>query len=88
MQPYQGTLPDEIWCRLKQWAKIQAQEQASPSNDDCVAQVLCITAEITGRMDGLRRDVVTFYANETAEMIAKFRGPSGSPGTTDLEAAI
>ncbi len=71
-----GNLPDEIWSRLKEWAKTQAAAQISPTNDECVAQVLQIAAEITGRPDTLRSDVVAFYANETAEMISKFRGPN------------
>jgi len=73
MHSYRGNLPDEIWSRMKHWAKTQAGAQISPTIDECVAAVLHITAEITGRADSLRRDVVSFYANETAEMILQFR---------------
>lgn len=88
MLPFQGNLPDQIWGRLKEWAKVQARTETSPTHDECVAQVQRIIRVITGRTDSVRHDVVTFYANETAEMIAGFREPNGSPGTTDLEAAI
>ncbi len=71
--PYvHGDFPDEIWKRLKEWAKAQAHAQLSPTNAECVAQVLLIAADLTGRRDILRGDVVTFYANETAEMVLRY----------------
>lgn len=88
MSPFQGNLPDQVWSRLKQWAKTQAGAQLSPTNDECVAQVCRITVDITGRADGLRREVISFYADETVEMIAKFRAQSGPAGALDFETAV
>jgi hypothetical protein len=88
MQPFQGNLPDLIWSRLKEWAKTTAASQTPPTSDECVAIVLRIVAGITGRPESLRPEVVAFYANETAEMVAKCREQTGSVGATDLEAAI
>jgi hypothetical protein len=85
---FHGNVPDEIWNRLKQWAKSQAGEQVSPTIDECVSRVLDVAAEVAGRPDSLRRDVVSFYAAETAEMIAKFRDDDGIAGTTGLEPAL
>lgn len=88
MQPFTGNLPDQVWSRLKDWAKKQAAAQISPTHDECVAYVQQAAADITGRSDSLRGDVIIFYAGEVAEMISKFRSNNGSPGTSDLEAAI
>jgi prephenate dehydrogenase len=73
MPLFNGNFPDEVWSRLKAWAKIQASGPVSPTSDECVACVERIATEITGQTNSLRRDVVTFYAAETAEMIARFR---------------
>jgi hypothetical protein len=68
-----GNLPDEIWSRLKAWAKIQAQAGVSPSVAECAAHVERLSKELTGYADSLRSDVIEFYAAETSEMIARFQ---------------
>jgi hypothetical protein len=84
---FHGNLPDAIWTQLKAWAKIQADADLSPRNDECVAQVLHITSNITGRADTLRPEVVAFYANETVEMIEKFRESAAVRPPEDAGAA-
>jgi hypothetical protein len=65
--------PDEVWGRMKAWAKIQAQAPAVPSIDECAAYVRFCTEEITGRADILPAEVVNFYAAETLDMIDRLR---------------
>lgn len=65
--------PDDVWGRLKAWAKIQAQAPAVPTNEECAAYVRFCTEEITGRSDMLPAEVVNFYAAETVEMIERLR---------------
>ena len=65
--------PDDVWGRMKAWAKIQAQAPAVPSIEECAAYVRFCTEEITGRTDMLPEEVVNFYAAETAEMIERLR---------------
>jgi hypothetical protein len=80
MRLFHGNFPDEVWSRLKAWAKVQAEAYVSPTIDECVACVERIATEITGRNDSLRSDVVSFYATETAEMVARFRREIPSDG--------
>jgi hypothetical protein len=68
-----SNFPDEVWNRLKAWAKNQAHGGCLPERDECLAVVERIAREITGRAGALRPDVVLFYASETADMAAKFR---------------
>jgi hypothetical protein len=77
---FQGNFPDEVWCRLKAWARKKASDGESPTLSDCAAQVERIASEITGFPNSLRADVVNFYAAETAEMILRFR-EDVQPGT-------
>lgn len=69
-------LPDEIWSRLKEWARARA---ALPSHGDAAGvedyhtRVAEIVNEVTGRRDGVPSDVAAFYARETAEMVLSFR---------------
>jgi hypothetical protein len=74
MQEFRGTLGDEIWRRLKDWAKDRAGVEEALSHDDCRAQVVRIIREITGHADLLRADLVAFYASEVAEMVEKMGG--------------
>lgn len=65
--------PDEVWARLKAWAKVVARGSEVPSTDDCALHVERLAREITGIPNALRAEVVQFYASETAEMIARYR---------------
>ena len=65
--------PDDVWGRLKAWAKIQAQAPAVPSSEECAAYVRFCAEEITGRSDMLPTEVVYFYATETVDMIERLR---------------
>lgn len=67
------SFPDEVWCRLKAWAKIQAGGEASPTPDECALYVRTVVKDLTGDAGALRPDVVCFYAAETSEMVARFR---------------
>lgn len=69
-------LPDEIWNRLKEWARARAASPCAddtPGSDDYHARVADIVKEVTGRRDGVPADVAAFYARETAEMVMIFR---------------
>lgn len=72
--------PDEIWARLKTWAKAQAVSPAEPSIQACESYVRHICAQIAGDHDLLRPDVVAFYGRETLDMIAKFRMTAEAEG--------
>jgi hypothetical protein len=78
MRLVRGNFPDEVWGRLKAWAKVQAQGCCSPTVDECAAYVEHTAKEITGRPNALPIDVVRFYAAETAEMIASIREAAGA----------
>jgi hypothetical protein len=95
MPLFEGNLPDEIWSRLKCWARIRAETDAPLTVEDCVAHVIGTVKDITGRPDALPPDVVTFYANESAEMVDRFRATfralvndAMSSDGSDLETAI
>lgn len=92
--------PDQVWARLKAWAKLRAADGDQPSRDECAEEVLRASEHITGQRDTLRAEVVKFYAAETAEMVEKFRaqlldgvahaerrGPEDATGT-GLESAV
>jgi hypothetical protein len=66
-------LPDEIWERLKTWAKAQACSAVHSSLNECEVHVRRVCREITGNSDALRDDVVAFYAREAHQMIFKYR---------------
>jgi hypothetical protein len=69
--------PERVWARLKAWAQSISECQENPTFDQCAAQVERIVADVTGVPNLLRPDVVEFYANETLEMIARFRDELG-----------
>lgn len=73
MRLINGNFPDEVWGRLKAWAKVQAHGSGCPTIDECASYVEHIAKEITGCAGSLPGDVVRFYAAETAEMIAVLR---------------
>lgn len=73
MRLIRGNFPDEVWGRLKAWAKVQAQGTGSPSIDECAAYVEHTAKEITGRPNVLPSELIRFYAAETAQMIASIR---------------
>lgn len=73
MRLIRGNFPDEVWGRLKAWAKVQAQGAVSPTIDECAAYVEHTAKEITGRPNVLPLDVIRFYAAETVQMIASIR---------------
>ncbi len=92
--------PDQVWARLKAWAKLRAADGDQPTPEECAEEVLRASAHITGHRDSLRAEVVKFYAAETAEMVEKFRaqlldgvahgerrGPDDAT-ETDLESAV
>lgn len=64
-----GNFPDRVWTRLKAWAELQARDGGCPSLERCEAQVQEIATELTGRLNALPDEVVTFYAAETAQMV-------------------
>lgn len=66
----ENSLPEEVWGRLKTWAKARAHAAASPSIEECAEYVRETVRSITGREDALRTDAVRFYAAEAFEMIA------------------
>ncbi|HEY9180184.1 MAG TPA: hypothetical protein VIO32_05660 [Candidatus Baltobacteraceae bacterium] len=68
-----SNFPDDIWQRLKAWAKIQAHASESPSEDDCIQYIRKIVADVAGAAKALPEPVVLFYAAETLEMIRSFR---------------
>ena len=72
--------PDEIWARLKTWAKAQAVSNAAPSIDECEAYVRHVCGEIASNPSVLGPDVVAFYAREAREMIVKFRTTVNAEG--------
>jgi len=83
--------PDQVWARLKTWAKVRAAQAGKPSVDECVEEVGRASEDITGRRDTLRAEVVKFYAAETADMVEKFRSHLPGPDDateTDLESAV
>jgi hypothetical protein len=84
MRLIRGNFPDEVWGRLKAWAKVQAQGSSSPTVDECAAYVEHTAKEITGRPNALPLEVVRFYAAETAQMIASIR--AAGEAIADMEA--
>lgn len=68
-----GNIPEELWGRLKAWAKIKAHVDEPPTLADCAAWVENVCTNITGRAGVLPPDQVAFYAAETVAMIARFR---------------
>lgn len=68
-----SNLADDIWTRLKTWARAQASLSAQPSLDECERYVQGVCSQLTGKPNALRPDVVAFYASETREMIAAYR---------------
>jgi hypothetical protein len=68
-----GNFPDEIWQRLKAWAKIQADGSESPSEDDCAQYVERLAQELGGSPKTLPDAVVRFYAVEVLDMIRNMR---------------
>lgn len=68
-----SSLPDQVWSRLKTWARRQADGGATRNFEECHAQVQRAVHEVTGYADSLRAGVVDFYAQETREMIERFR---------------
>ena len=74
------TLPDEIWTRLKTWAKAQAASPLEPSFNECENYVRRVCLEITGAPNALRPDVVAFYASEARELATKFRTARDAEG--------
>ena len=72
--------PDEIWARLKTWAKAMAAANAEPSIDECEAYVHHVCGEITSNPSVLGPDVVAFYAGEARDMIVKFRATVNAEG--------
>jgi hypothetical protein len=73
-------LPDEIWARLKTWAKTQAASTAQPSLEESEAYVRRICGELTGRPSVLPPGAVAFYASELRDMVAKFRAAIDAEG--------
>jgi hypothetical protein len=69
--------PDKVWAGLKAWAKSVCDLPDLPTLDECAKQVERIALEVTGAPNVLRPEVVTFYASETVEMIARFRDELG-----------
>jgi hypothetical protein len=72
--------PDEIWTRLKTWAKTQASACAEPSLQECATYVRRICGDIAGDQNALRPDVVAFYAREAQSMIERFRTAASTEG--------
>lgn len=79
-----SNLPDDIWARLKTWAKTQAASSAELSLDECKSYAQLVCRELTGRPNALRPDVVAFYAKEALEMIAVYRASSSAVGRRRL----
>ncbi|HTX56558.1 MAG TPA: hypothetical protein VMD47_05575 [Candidatus Acidoferrales bacterium] len=75
MHDFRGSLGDEIWRRLKDWARTRAGSGALTA-DDCVPHVVGIIRDLTGYPDTLGSEAIAFYASEAAEMVAKSRGVS------------
>lgn len=65
--------PDEVWNRLKAWAKVRAASDGSPTLEECAAYVRSVSKDITGNSEALRPEIVSFYAAETADMVVRFR---------------
>jgi hypothetical protein len=65
--------PDQVWSALKAWAQVQAASRDVPTIEECAAYVKRAAEAISGHPGALRTDVVAFYADETREMIAKYR---------------
>ena len=72
--------PDEMWARLKTWAKAQAASNLEPSIDECEAYVRHVCGELTSKPSVLGPDVVAFYAREARDMIVKFRATVNAEG--------
>ena len=68
-----SSFPDDVWQRLKAWAKIQAHAPESPSEDDCIRYIQKIVGDLAGAAKALPEPVVQFYAAETLEMIRSLR---------------
>jgi len=81
-------LPDAVWSGLKTYAQSQAQLQGTATFDECAAHVERIAREITGHANALRPDVVSFYAAETLEMIARYRSQEDGLAGGDLQSAV
>jgi hypothetical protein len=77
MRYLHGNFPDEVWARLKAWAKAACARPDRPTVEECSDEVERIAAEITGIPNVLRPEVVNFYARETVEMTARFRDELG-----------
>lgn len=77
MRLIRSNFPDEVWSRLKAWAKDQALANKPRTLEECTAQVESVAKDITGAERSLRPDVVAFYAAETLEMIARFQNEPG-----------
>ena len=72
MAPRDVTFVDTLWNLLKAWAKEQAAQNATPTLEQCAAEVKRLGETIIGNSGALRADAVTFFAAETLEMVAKF----------------
>lgn len=68
---------EELWSKLKAWAKGHADAGASPTREESVAAVRSFCQQLTGHADFLACDVVAFYAAEMLEMLTKFRAMPG-----------
>lgn len=81
MAEHNVTFVDALWSSLKAWAKEQAALDASPSYDECAAEVRRISDELIGPIGCLRPEAVDYFAAEANEMIAKFRARAQAGNT-------
>ena len=72
MAEHDVTFVDTLWKSLKAWAKEQAARNATPTLEQCAAEVKRLGDAIIGPSGSLRADAVTFFAAETLEMVGKF----------------
>ena len=72
---YAGDIPEEVWRRVKIWAQQQAQRNARPTFEQCVAEVERISKEPLSGRPSLPREVVEFYAAEAMQIIEKTHRP-------------
>ena len=68
----ENSLPEEVWGRLKAWAKGHARAATSPSADECTAYVRDTVRLITGHENAMRTEAVRFYSGEALELIALY----------------
>ena len=79
--PQFDNFPEDVWGRLKAWAKIVSVAPEAPTLEQCAAHVRRVATEISGLTAPLRPDVVEFYASETLQMIARLREDVAEPAS-------